>query len=575
MSRGLAVLSSFWVWWCGSAFAAPTAVPYVGYLTYAAGGLVDQDVDVTVAIYDAATEGTALWGPHDYSDTPVSEGVFSILLGGGGTPDVAPALDSGAALWLGFSINGAPMVPRQAIHSVPFARRADNAAQLGGEPAANYTLTADLPNAALSGSFSDLDDVPTDLATATGTAGTLAIFDGAHSLGNSALRQVGSDIAIGTVTPRASLDVAGSIRIGNDTSACTVDNEGALRWTGTALELCASGAWGAVSVAGAGAESGLFPFTSHTFTNCGQTGHTGPSLTQCQSVYTSTESAGWRNDPLLYAVSGGIQQWTVPEEGIYRLEATGAHGGCDSGGAPAYLRGEFSLTAGTVLHILVGHRGSCSSGNARSGGGGGSFIVADGTSPLLVAGGGGGGGGNGQGGTATTDVDALDPVNISCGAPGAGDNGGGGGGGANYGSGGGGGYFTNGGHFGFNQYNQSGGGGGNQSVPGGNGGGVVCNNSGGRSFLNGGQGGNGGTCGPSPEVGGFGGGGHGSGGNGNGGGGGGWSGGAGGHHKQNGTPCTGNNNDSTGGGSFNGGTNKFGEVASTYAHGTVSVTRVQ
>jgi len=32
-------------------------------------------------------------------------------------------------------------------------------------------------------------------------------------------------------------------------------------------------------------ETPLYTFTSHTFTNCGATGRTGPSLSSCQSAY--------------------------------------------------------------------------------------------------------------------------------------------------------------------------------------------------------------------------------------------------------------------------------------------------
>ena len=138
----------------------------------------------------------------------------------------------------------------------------------------------------------------------------------------------------------------------------------------------------------------LFEFDSHTFTNCGQTGRFGPSLSQCLSSYGSE----WTDNPEHYTVNDGIQQWVVPVSGTYRIEAWGARAGRNSSRANgAYIAGDFDLERGQVLHILVGQRGTRSttrSGYRHDGGGGGSFVatgdsyqVAD---PLLVAGGGGG-----------------------------------------------------------------------------------------------------------------------------------------------------------------------------------------
>ena len=72
----------------------------------------------------------------------------------------------------------------------------------------------------------------------------------------------------------------------------------------------------------AGAVSGfpaLYEFTTHTFTNCGKTGQTAPTLSQCRSSYSTT----WDEDNRYFTVNGGIQKWTVPETGRYRIEAWG------------------------------------------------------------------------------------------------------------------------------------------------------------------------------------------------------------------------------------------------------------
>lgn len=136
----------------------------------------------------------------------------------------------------------------------------------------------------------------------------------------------------------------------------------------------------------------LYEFTGHRFTNCGQTGAQGPTLSMCRSAY----STSWDDDPNLFYISTrGIQEWVVPEDGTYRITAAGARGGEGrySPGNGAIMRGDFDLTEGERLYILVGQRG-LTFGDA-GGGGGGSFVVKGSIAspqPLVVAGGGGGGG---------------------------------------------------------------------------------------------------------------------------------------------------------------------------------------
>ncbi|HEV2444436.1 MAG TPA: hypothetical protein VGS58_00880 [Candidatus Sulfopaludibacter sp.] len=97
--------------------------------------------------------------------------------------------------------------------------------------------------------------------------------------------------------------------------------------------------------------------------------------------------------------TGGVQTYTVPSTGYYRMVAYGAQGGGtfeSAGGLGAEIGGDFALTAGAVLDISVGGAGNFftdpSSGlSGGGGGGGGTFVVLAGA-PLVVAGGGGGGG---------------------------------------------------------------------------------------------------------------------------------------------------------------------------------------
>ena len=270
---------------------------------------------------------------------------------------------------------------------------------------------------------------------------------------------------------------------------------------------------GAASLFRASGGGGLYDFQDATFTNDGKTGYQGPSLAEARNGMSGTSHNNFKNDTNFFTVANGIQYWTVPINGTYRITATGAgmwnH---RQGGYGASMRGDFSLTQGEIIRILVGQVG-------RQGGdaAGGSFVTKSpyntNASILVVAGGGGGGHSNGfqsnsNASTGTSGRQASTP-----GSTGYGGSGGSGGGSDN--SGGGGGFFGNG---------TDGGGSG----------------SGGKAYVNGGYGGYEGS-----DNAGFGGGG--TSGNSHGGGGGGYSGGGG----SGGNPWHGG-----GGGSYNNGSNQ-------------------
>ena len=134
---------------------------------------------------------------------------------------------------------------------------------------------------------------------------------------------------------------------------------------------------------------GLYAFTSATFAPGGQVGHLGPSLAQAVSGLTGTGVDTWKNNTLYFNTSSGIQLWTVPKTGTYRMEVWGAQGGNGTnnnylGGYGARMMGDFSLTSGDIIKILIGQIGG-----ASYGGGGGMTAVATNTNvPLIVAGGG-------------------------------------------------------------------------------------------------------------------------------------------------------------------------------------------
>tara|TARA_B100001094_G_scaffold94677_1_gene90637 strand:- start:366 stop:1379 length:1014 start_codon:yes stop_codon:yes gene_type:complete len=299
--------------------------------------------------------------------------------------------------------------------------------------------------------------------------------------------------------------------------------------------------------------SSLYNFTSHTFTNCGATSTSGPTLANCKSSYDTS----WEDNTNYFNVqTQGIQEWTVPKTGTYTIEVWGAAGGGNQyrtiGGRGARMRGTFSLNQEDKLKILVGQKGPNTSDQYNAGGGGGSFVILGADSILVIAGGGGGSGYH-----STTNYFSSTYADASTSTTG---------------------------QYGFRGSNQttvsgqavSGNGGGCQDKSGGGGGGYSGNGAsstktgnynrtgkGGYSFTNGGIGGSATTPLNNDMSGGFGGGGSGDWDNWTGGGGGGgYSGGGGGYWYGNGG----------GGSSYNSGSDQSNSTGAREDHGQIIIT---
>jgi hypothetical protein len=125
---------------------------------------------------------------------------------------------------------------------------------------------------------------------------------------------------------------------------------------------------------------------TRNFTNCGKGGSEGPTQSDCNTAYASNDLNGE------VTVTSGIQYWTTPTTGTYTITAIGATAGNDGEtsiyvGRPAKIIGDFSLTQGDVLKILVGQHGWKASCRPGWGGGGGTFVTKNDNTILLIAGG--------------------------------------------------------------------------------------------------------------------------------------------------------------------------------------------
>ncbi|MFT5822841.1 MAG: hypothetical protein ACI8ZM_004098 [Crocinitomix sp.] len=106
-----------------------------------------------------------------------------------------------------------------------------------------------------------------------------------------------------------------------------------------------------------------------------------------------------------YDYTGSLDTYTVPlGVASIRITTVGAQGSND-GGLGTSMQGDFVVTPGEVLTILVGGEGLTATGT-RSGGGGGSFVVDATDEPMIIAGGGGGRAWSGGGSPSFPGIDA-------------------------------------------------------------------------------------------------------------------------------------------------------------------------
>ena len=84
-------------------------------------------------------------------------------------------------------------------------------------------------------------------------------------------------------------------------------------------------------------------------------------------------ASGVRAD--IYNFTGSLQSYTAQTTGVYHITVSGAQGGLGNAGISglgASLSGDVTLTAGTVLEIVVGGQGPIIlEANGEGGGGGG------------------------------------------------------------------------------------------------------------------------------------------------------------------------------------------------------------
>jgi len=191
----------------------PQQVRYTGTLANRAG----DRVEALFRIYAAQQGGEPLW-TETQQVTVGEDGSYVVLLGDaspGGLPQTA--FSGGLARWLGISVEQSTELDRVLLASVPYAMKSADAEALAGHAASDFVTQQQLAQLAQDGqSGSGALNVQPDTSgtvTGSGTAGTVPLWTGTLTQGNSKIVQVGSDIGINEATPGSTLDVGGTATI--------------------------------------------------------------------------------------------------------------------------------------------------------------------------------------------------------------------------------------------------------------------------------------------------------------------------------------------------------------------------
>jgi trimeric autotransporter adhesin len=284
--------------------SVPRIVSYSGKIPDAQGKSVAGTSGVTFSIYKEQEGGAPLWMETQNVQVDKS-GRYTVQLGDS-KPSGLP-LDlfaTGEARWLGVRINGQDEQPRTVLLSVPYALKAIDAETLGGKPASAFLQAMQSGNAQAEGSGGQAQKLP-PVVHGNGSIGFVPLWTAKNIIDKSALFQSGDNLGVGTATPTAMLDVAGSSAIRNTLTLFPNGTAPVLAVSGTAFSIDNTGI---VSFA----SGQTFPGQGGTVTSVGLSAPTSDFLVSGSPVTTKgTLGLQWVTPP----TSGGIANAIVKRDG--------------------------------------------------------------------------------------------------------------------------------------------------------------------------------------------------------------------------------------------------------------------
>jgi len=207
-----------------SSTIVPQLVNYSGKATDGQGKPISGITGITFSIYKEQDGGAALW-METQNVTADTKGNYIVQLGASKSEGLPLDLfASGEARWLGVRINGGEEQPRVLLLSVPYALKAADAQTLGGLPASAFLKTSDSKSATAASTAAP----PAGTITGSGSANRVAKFVGSTQIGNSDIFDGSGKVGVGTSTPTAKLDVAGSARVRGTTELDGAVSAGAI-----------------------------------------------------------------------------------------------------------------------------------------------------------------------------------------------------------------------------------------------------------------------------------------------------------------------------------------------------------
>ena len=111
--------------------SVPPLINYQGRLTDAEGKGLTGTRKIEFNIYDAATGGIKKWGPQVFQSVPLINGMFNVIIGSTDTEGrlITDAFNA-KERYIGVTVDGKAILPRQQVLSAPFAVKAENSAKL-------------------------------------------------------------------------------------------------------------------------------------------------------------------------------------------------------------------------------------------------------------------------------------------------------------------------------------------------------------------------------------------------------------------------------------------------------------